>query len=60
VPLRGDVQLPETTDDQPVLFSPPRSQQMRPYPFIFRACVVVSLVLSSSFMAGWKWDFFRH
>jgi hypothetical protein len=34
---------------------------MRPYPFIFRACVVASLVLSSSFMAcGWKWDIVPH
>jgi hypothetical protein len=33
---------------------------MRPYPFVFRACVVASLVLSSSFMAGWKWDILAH
>ena len=29
---------------------------MRPYPFILRACVLASLVLTSMFMAGWKWD----
>jgi hypothetical protein len=29
---------------------------MRHYTFIFRACVLASLVLTSMFMAGWKWD----
>jgi hypothetical protein len=29
---------------------------MRLYVFIFRSCVLVSLVLTSAFMAGWKWD----
>jgi hypothetical protein len=33
---------------------------MRPHAFIFRTCVLVSLVLSSMFMAGWKWDQFAH
>jgi hypothetical protein len=30
---------------------------MQLYAFILRSCVLVSLVLASSFMAGWKWDF---
>jgi hypothetical protein len=33
---------------------------MRPYPFILRACVLASLVLTSMFMAGWKWDLAPH
>ena len=33
---------------------------MRPYSFIFRTCVLTSLVLSSMLMAGWKWDHFTH
>lgn len=28
---------------------------MRPYPFIFRVSVLVALVLTAAFMAGWKW-----
>ena len=26
------------------------------YAFIFRSCVLVSLLLASALMAGWKWD----
>jgi hypothetical protein len=33
---------------------------MRQFPFILRACVVLSLVLTSSFMAGWKWEHVPH
>jgi hypothetical protein len=33
---------------------------MRPYAFIFRSCVLVSLVLASALMAGWKWDHLAH
>ena len=28
---------------------------MRPYAFIFRLSMLVALVLSSAYMAGWKW-----
>jgi hypothetical protein len=33
---------------------------MRPYAFILRTCVLASLVLTSMFMAGWKWDHLPH
>jgi hypothetical protein len=33
---------------------------MRQYAFILRVCVVLSLVLTSLFMAGWKWERFPH
>jgi hypothetical protein len=29
--------------------------KLRPYVFIFRLSVLVALVLTSAFMAGWKW-----
>ena len=29
-------------------------------PFIFRLSIVVALVLTSAFMAGWKWDHIAH
>jgi len=28
---------------------------LRPYAFIFRLSILVALVLTSAFMAGWKW-----
>jgi hypothetical protein len=33
---------------------------MRLYTFIFRLCVVLCLVLTSLFMAGWKWEHLPH
>ena len=33
---------------------------MRPYAFLFRSCVLASLVLTSMFMAAWKWDLAGH
>ena len=59
MPLRGDVRLPLTTDDQRVPLLVPKEFN-RCGLFIFRACVVASLVLSSSVMAGWKWDLAPH
>jgi len=29
---------------------------LKPYAFIFRLSVLLTLVLTSAFMAGWKWD----
>jgi hypothetical protein len=36
---------------------PPRqgATKLRPYTFIFRLSVLAALVLTSAFMAGWKW-----
>lgn len=33
---------------------------MKSYAFIFRIAVVLSLVLTSAFMASWKWEHFPH
>jgi hypothetical protein len=33
---------------------------MRTYTFLFRLCVLASLVAASAFMGGWKWDLVPH
>jgi len=33
---------------------------MRPYVFVFRLSVILCLVLSSAFIAGWKWGSVPH
>jgi hypothetical protein len=33
---------------------------MKTYAFILRFAVLLSLVLASAFMAGWKWEHFTH
>jgi hypothetical protein len=56
LPRQGDVRVRATADDHGVWLSRSQGVNMRPYTFIFRACVLASLVLTSAFMAGWKWD----
>jgi hypothetical protein len=40
-----------------IVFLPPRKEQttMRVYTFLFRLGVLMTLVLASAFVAGWKW-----
>jgi hypothetical protein len=41
---------------------PPRHKEptLKSYAFIFRLTVLLSLVLTSAFMAGWKWEHIAH
>ena len=52
MPQEGDAWAHRTADD-PVLYPPKEAGKLRP--FIFRFTVLVALVLTSAFMAGWKW-----
>jgi hypothetical protein len=51
---------PETPMMRGSPFPSPKESVMRQYSFILRACVVLSLLLASAFMAGWKWEHLPH
>jgi hypothetical protein len=55
MPQEGDACADRTADDPVVFPSFKERAKLRPYAFIFRLSVLVALVLTSAFMAGWKW-----
>jgi hypothetical protein len=60
LPRAGDAPPGRIDDEQAVLFSLQKEQNMRPHVFILRLTVLASLVLASALLGGWKWELFPH